>query len=526
MMSLRDRYVEAYLAAWNHGSVDAFGAVMLPGFSRHSRQGSMDLVALKRMILDARDAFPDLTTELDEILDTNRGIVMRWTSVGSHERPYLGVAATGRRVSVSGVTIVHFEDDGVIEEHVTWNPTDLLRSAGSSVLSDEPAVADRADPRGPRRFPWHLRLAAGSCRADAGPGCPRQRATGGGSHEPGRNPRAAGAGASGSATSAGSGSGSSPGCSRPGPGSTPLSAARHRPVGRSPGEPFWVRLLLHQELRRLRQDLHLQLELADATSGLAKLRALPRRHAGLFAPVDQILPDPVVQTRLADAQFGSRTGDRLARAHERNGPCPELGRKRTWHDSQPSSKARTPHPAGYLSRGAGQGVNQSLGRPGSPAGVLPRVQRTGAVTVVRFPGHQRHRCFTARRLLDPPLRMGCRRAQPRLSGDRNRRACPDHRSAPATRALSGRLVVENAGMARGCPSPHTTAASRRGAAGREGGSLFGRLANAQMRFACLRFLWWGIPDAASGRRLGGSPPVVPAPAGRKRGTHRRTGNSG
>ncbi len=141
-MGLRERYVEAYLAAWNQGLVDALDPVMSAAFSRHSRQGSIDLAGFKSVILEARDAFPDLTTELDEVLETNRGLVVRWTSLGTHEGPYLGVAATGRRVEVSGVTIVHFGRSGVEEEHVTWNPTDLLRSAGSSPLSEGPVAEE------------------------------------------------------------------------------------------------------------------------------------------------------------------------------------------------------------------------------------------------------------------------------------------------------------------------------------------------------------------------------------------------
>lgn len=51
---------------------------------------------------------------------------------------------------------------------------------------DATAVAARIHPRGPRRFPWHLRLTASACRVDLGHASPRQRTAGDGAHEPGR----------------------------------------------------------------------------------------------------------------------------------------------------------------------------------------------------------------------------------------------------------------------------------------------------------------------------------------------------
>ena len=75
---------------------------------------------------DARAAFPDLVTTIDEILLDGDRAAIRWHSSGTHEGSLLGVPSTGRRVDVSGATFVRFDGERIVEEHVTWDPRALL----------------------------------------------------------------------------------------------------------------------------------------------------------------------------------------------------------------------------------------------------------------------------------------------------------------------------------------------------------------------------------------------------------------
>jgi predicted ester cyclase len=63
-----------------------------------------------------RDAFPDVTVEIDEILAEGDRVAVATTFTGTHDGELMGVAPTGRRVSVTGIDIVRVAD-GKIAEH-------------------------------------------------------------------------------------------------------------------------------------------------------------------------------------------------------------------------------------------------------------------------------------------------------------------------------------------------------------------------------------------------------------------------
>jgi steroid delta-isomerase-like uncharacterized protein len=126
----RETIERAWVAAWDRGEVDALDELMAEGYRRHGDGLPLDLAGFKASITATRSAFPDLVTTIDEIVVDGDRAAIRWHSVGTHEGSLLGVPATGRRVEVSGATFAHFEDDRIVEEHVTWDPRALLTALG------------------------------------------------------------------------------------------------------------------------------------------------------------------------------------------------------------------------------------------------------------------------------------------------------------------------------------------------------------------------------------------------------------
>ncbi|WP_459981653.1 ester cyclase [Nocardioides sp. AN3] len=127
----RKRIERVWGAAWDEGDVTALDGLMSQRYLRHGNDGApLDLAGFKASITATRSAFPDLVTTIDEIVLADDRAAIRWHSVGTHEGSLLGVPATGRRVEVSGATFARFEDDRIVEEHVTWDPRALLTALG------------------------------------------------------------------------------------------------------------------------------------------------------------------------------------------------------------------------------------------------------------------------------------------------------------------------------------------------------------------------------------------------------------
>ena len=70
----------------------------------------------KRNIRNRLVGFPDLTSVAEQIITVEDKVILRLRWTGTHTGLYLGVAPTGQRVEVRGMTIWRFADGKVVED--------------------------------------------------------------------------------------------------------------------------------------------------------------------------------------------------------------------------------------------------------------------------------------------------------------------------------------------------------------------------------------------------------------------------
>jgi steroid delta-isomerase-like uncharacterized protein len=122
-----ERIIEAWAEAWNVGHVDALDRIMGPEYVRHDNNGTrVGLDEHKRRILALRAAFPDLNSVVEDIFGERDRIAIRWTATGTHRGEYLGVPATGRPVTINGISLGRIHARRIVEEWVTWDPLQML----------------------------------------------------------------------------------------------------------------------------------------------------------------------------------------------------------------------------------------------------------------------------------------------------------------------------------------------------------------------------------------------------------------
>jgi steroid delta-isomerase-like uncharacterized protein len=85
-----------------------------------------------------RLAFADARVAVDEQVCEGERVVSRWTLRGTHTGELAGIAATGKQVTVSGVTISRVEDGRLVESWTSWDRLGLLVQLGAV---SEPAHA-------------------------------------------------------------------------------------------------------------------------------------------------------------------------------------------------------------------------------------------------------------------------------------------------------------------------------------------------------------------------------------------------
>ncbi|WP_113719830.1 flavin reductase [Arthrobacter dokdonensis] len=130
--TLQPLITSTWLAAWDQGELDALDGLMAADYTRTSKAtgATVDITGLKAEIAAVREAFPDLRTTIDDIVEGAETVAVFWTSTGTHTRDYLGVPATGLSVQTRGSNILILKEGRITRETVTWDGSELLAALG------------------------------------------------------------------------------------------------------------------------------------------------------------------------------------------------------------------------------------------------------------------------------------------------------------------------------------------------------------------------------------------------------------
>ena len=115
--------------AFNRGDIDACVAFLVPDFVANipgAAEPARGREVWKQNALVFRDAFPDIRVEIDDIFGAGDRVAVRLTFRGTHRGSFLGIPATGRRVSFSSVEIYRVEGDQLAEEWVSPDVATLM----------------------------------------------------------------------------------------------------------------------------------------------------------------------------------------------------------------------------------------------------------------------------------------------------------------------------------------------------------------------------------------------------------------
>ncbi|MEU3980283.1 ester cyclase [Streptomyces sp. NPDC026672] len=100
------------------GELPPLDGLLAEGYHDHDparEQDAIGMDAVRREITVWRDGF-DFAFTLDDRIAQGDRVCVRWTFEGTHKGEFLGLPATGRRVTMTGTTVFRFGADGKIAE--------------------------------------------------------------------------------------------------------------------------------------------------------------------------------------------------------------------------------------------------------------------------------------------------------------------------------------------------------------------------------------------------------------------------
>jgi len=90
------------------------------------------LPGLQDVLRGMRAAFPDMHWSVEEQLADGDKVLTRFVWTGTHRGPFLGIPATGRRVSVWGMVIDRLVDGRIKETRILMDALGLMSQLGAA----------------------------------------------------------------------------------------------------------------------------------------------------------------------------------------------------------------------------------------------------------------------------------------------------------------------------------------------------------------------------------------------------------
>jgi len=85
---------------------------------------------IKGFVTSYLAAFPDGKITIDDQLAEGDLVATRWTGRGTQQGELMGIPATGKEVTISGITISRVKNGKVVEEWSNWDTLGMLQQLG------------------------------------------------------------------------------------------------------------------------------------------------------------------------------------------------------------------------------------------------------------------------------------------------------------------------------------------------------------------------------------------------------------
>ncbi|HEU5257931.1 MAG TPA: ester cyclase [Vicinamibacterales bacterium] len=109
---------------WNEGRADAIDEMLADDAVIHGLGANLQGPAeFKRFHSGYRNAYPDVTIDVDDLVAEGDMVAVRWSARGTHRGDGLGFPATGKRAQFTGMVFVRIKAGKLVEG---WNNFDQL----------------------------------------------------------------------------------------------------------------------------------------------------------------------------------------------------------------------------------------------------------------------------------------------------------------------------------------------------------------------------------------------------------------
>jgi steroid delta-isomerase-like uncharacterized protein len=136
MSEVNKTIVERLTEQWNKGKEAALAAVdelLSTDYVLHDPTvGEVKgIEGMRQFVEMVFNGLSDYRETIDDLVTEGSKVVCRWTVQGTHSGEFIGVAPTGKQVTVKGITIYGLADGKFVEAWQTWDALGMLQQLGA-----------------------------------------------------------------------------------------------------------------------------------------------------------------------------------------------------------------------------------------------------------------------------------------------------------------------------------------------------------------------------------------------------------
>jgi len=123
-----------YEELWSRGNLEAIPELVAEDFVDHGTPAgeTSGREALADLVVSWRTGFPDMTETVEDLISEGDKVVGRFLMRGTHRGEFMGVAPTGRSVTMSGIDVVRFADGKISEFWYAEQMLELMHQLGAA----------------------------------------------------------------------------------------------------------------------------------------------------------------------------------------------------------------------------------------------------------------------------------------------------------------------------------------------------------------------------------------------------------
>ena len=127
-----------YEEVWNKRRLEVVDELISPSHALNDPLASDSQVGPKlyrQRVVEFASSFPDLRFTIEDMIAEKGKVVASWTFSGTHKGEFRDIPATGKKVSVEGITIHHITNGKILDSYARWDALGLMRQLGQSPLA-------------------------------------------------------------------------------------------------------------------------------------------------------------------------------------------------------------------------------------------------------------------------------------------------------------------------------------------------------------------------------------------------------